>query len=390
MFTKNVKFKNFVGKKNLKLNKILRNVIKDKALIEKYPLLQSLTSKFKYSYNNKNIKSFKSYSKVNLVGMGGSILGAKTIYSFLKHKVKKNFSFYDNLQFQNILKSNKKNINLVISKSGNTIETISNFNLLLQKQKNNKNIILCEKNNNFLSFLAKKLKAEIFEHKNYIGGRYSVLSETGMLPAELMGLNEKKFKRFNYLIKNKYFINALIGNVISIVTQIKQGRTNSVILNYDEKSNDLFKWYQQLMAESLAKNGKGIFPIVSTMPKDNHSLLQLYLDGPKNNFYTFFSVRETNSQKLNNSNLFEKYSILKNKNIYEILNSQKKATENVFLGKKIPFRSFEIINRNEETLGELFCFFILETILLGYLLKVNPFDQPGVELLKNETKKILI
>ena len=390
MLTKNVKFKNFVGKKNLKLNKILRKVIKDKALIKKYPLLQSLTSKFKYSYNNKNIKSFKSYSKVNLIGMGGSILGAKTIYSFLKHKVKKKFSFYDNLQFQNILKSNKKNINLVISKSGNTIETISNFNLLLQKQKNNKNIILCEKNNNFLSFLAKKLKAEIFEHKNYIGGRYSVLSETGMLPAELMGLNEKKFKRFNYLIKNKYFINALIGNVISIVTQIKQGRTNSVILNYDEKSNDLFKWYQQLIAESLAKNGKGIFPIVSTMPKDNHSLLQLYLDGPKNNFYTFFSVRETNSQKLNNSNLFEKYSILKNKNIYEILNSQKKATENVFLGKKIPFRSFEIINRNEETLGELFCFFILETILLGYLLKVNPFDQPGVELLKNETKKLLI
>jgi len=390
MFTKNVKFKNFVGKKNLKLNKILRNVIKDKALIEKYPLLQSLTSKFKYSYNNKNIKSLKSYSKVNLIGMGGSILGAKTIYSFLKHKVKKKFSFFDNLKFQNILKSNKKNINLVISKSGNTIETISNFNLLLHKQKNNKNIILCEKNNNFLSFLAKRLKAEIFEHKNYIGGRYSVLSETGMLPAELMGLNEKKFKRFNYLIKNKYFINALIGNVISIVTQIKQGRTNSVILNYDEKSNDLFKWYQQLMAESLAKNGKGIFPIVSTMPKDNHSLLQLYLDGPKNNFYTFFSVRETNSQKLNNSNLFEKYSILKNKNIYEILNSQKKATENVFLRKKIPFRSFEIINRNEETLGELFCFFILETILLGYLLKVNPFNQPGVELLKNETKKILI
>ena len=390
MFTKNVKFKNFVGKKNLKLNKILRNVIKDKALIEKYPLLQSLTSKFKYSYNNKNIKSLKSYSKVNLIGMGGSILGAKTIYSFLKHKVKKKFFFYDNLQFQNILKSNKKNINLVISKSGNTIETISNFNLLLHKQKNNKNIILCEKNNNFLSFLAKRLKAEIFEHKNYIGGRYSVLSETGMLPAELMGLNEKKFKRFNYLIKNKYFINALIGNVISIVTQIKQGRTNSVILNYDEKSNDLFKWYQQLMAESLSKNGKGIFPIVSTMPKDNHSLLQLYLDGPKNNFYTFFSVRETNSQKLNNSNLFEKYSILKNKNIYEILNSQKKATENVFLRKKIPFRSFEIINRNEETLGELFCFFILETILLGYLLKVNPFNQPGVELLKNETKKILI
>ncbi len=84
------------------------------------------------------------------------------------------------------------------------------------------------------------------------------------------------------------------------------------------------------------------------------------------------------------------YSILKNKNINKILESQKKATENIFRREKIPFRSFEIINRNEETLGELFCFFILETILLGHLLKVNPFDQPGVELLKNETKKILI
>ena len=238
--------------------------------------------------------------------------------------------------------------------------------------------------------LAKKLKAEIFEHKNYIGGRYSVLSETGMLPVELMGLNEKKFKRFNYLIKNKYFINTLIENVISIISYIKKGKTNSVILNYDEKSDNLFKWYQQLTAESLGKNGKGIFPIVSSMPKDNHSLLQLYLDGPKNNFYTFFSVREKNSQKLNNSNLFGKYSILKNKNIYKVLDSQKKATENVFRRKKIPFRSFEIINRSEETLGELFCFFILETILLGYLLKVNPFNQPKVELIKSETKKILI
>ena len=390
MFTKNIKFKNFIRKKNPKTNKILRNIIKDKALLEKYPLLNSLTKKFQYSYKKKNIKSFKSYSKVNLIGMGGSIIGAEAIYDFLKHKVNKKFFFYNNLQFKNIPKTNEKNINLVISKSGNTLETVSNFNVLLQKQKKNKNVILCEKENNFLSLLAKKLKAEIFEHKNYIGGRYSVLSETGMLPAELMGLNEKKFKRLNYLIKNKYFINTLIENVISIISYIKQGKTNSVILNYDEKSDNLFKWYQQLTAESLGKNGKGIFPIVSSMPKDNHSLLQLYLDGPKNNFYTFFSVREKNSQKLNNSNLFGNYSILKNKNIYKVLNSQKKATENVFKRKKIPFRSFEIINRSEETLGELFCFFILETILLGYLLKVNPFNQPKVELIKSETKKILI
>jgi len=257
-------------------------------------------------------------------------------------------------------------------------------------KKKNKNIIITEKKYNFLTLLAKKLKAEIFEHKNYIGGRYSVLSEVGMLPAELMGLNEKKFKKFNELINNKFFINSLIKNVFLINQYIKQGKKNSVILNYDEKSDSLFKWYQQLIAESLGKKSKGLFPIVSSMPKDNHSLLQLYLDGPKNNFYTFFSVREKKSQKLNNNYLIEKYSILKNKNIHKIIESQKKATENVFRREKIPFRCFEIINRKEETLGELFCFFILETILLGYLLKVNPFDQPKVELIKNETWKILV
>ena len=390
MFSKNIKFKNFINKKNLKKNKILRNFIKDKSLFIKYPLLNSLTKKFQYSYQKKKIKKFKSYSEVNLIGMGGSTLGAEAIYDFLNNKIKKNFMFYNNIQFQTIPKTNKKKINLIISKSGNTLETISNLNLLLQKQNKNKNIFLCEKKNNFLSLLAKKLKADIFEHKNYIGGRYSVLSETGMLPAELMGLNEKKFKRYNNLIKNKYFINYLIHNVVSIFSHIKKGKTNSVILNYDEKSDNLFKWYQQLSAESLGKNGKGVFPIVSSMPKDNHSLLQLYLDGPRNNFYTFFSVREKKSQKFNSKNLFDDYSILKNKNLYEILDSQKKATENIFRRKKIPFRSFEIINRSEETLGELFSFFILETILLGNLLKVNPLNQPKVELVKNETKKILI
>ena len=390
MFTKNIKFKNFIGKQSSKKNLILKNFLKDKNLFTKYPLLKSLTKNYQYSYQKKNIKIFKNYSKINLIGMGGSILGAEAIYDFLNHKIKKNFKFYNNLKFQSIPKTNEKKVNLVISKSGNTIETISNFNLLLQKQGKNKNIFLCEKKNNFLSLLAKKLKAEIFEHKNYIGGRYSVLSETGMLPAELMGLNEKKFKRYNYLIKNKNFINYLIKNVISIFDFVKKGKTNLVVLNYDEKSDNLFKWYQQLIAESLGKKGKGIFPIVSTMPKDNHSLLQLYLDGPKNNIYTFFSVKENNSKKLNNSNLFDRFSILRNKNIYQVLNAQKKATENIFKRKKIPFRSFEIIRRSEETLGELFCFFILETILLSYLLKVNPLDQPEVDLIKNETKKILI
>ena len=138
MFTKNIKFKNFTKNKNNKNNKILINILKDKSVVEKYPLLESLNKNYKYSYQKKKIKVFKRYSEVNLVGIGGSILGAETIYKFLNHKINKKFNFYNNLDFKNIPKSNKKNINIVISKSGNTLETISNFNLLLQKQKKNK------------------------------------------------------------------------------------------------------------------------------------------------------------------------------------------------------------------------------------------------------------
>jgi len=211
-----------------------------------------------------------------------------------------------------------------------------------------------------------------------------------MLPADLMGLNVAKFKQLNNLIKNKKYINALIVNVNNTLHFLKQKKFNSIILNYDESSDNLFKWYQQLIAESLGKKGNGILPIISSMPKDNHSVMQLYLDGPKNNFFTFFHVREKKSNLINNSIILPSYSYLKNKNLEKIKLSQKLATEKVFSNRNIPFRSFEIINRDEKTLGELFCFFILETILLGRALNINPYDQPSVELIKKETKKILI
>ena len=321
--------------------------------------------------------------------MGGSILGAESIYDFLNDKIKKKFYFINNLE-PKIKKYNSKkiNINLIISKSGNTLETISNTNVYLKKK--DKNIFITENKNSYLTYLAKDLKAEIIHHNNFIGGRYSVLSEVGMLPAELMGLNSRKFKQLNSLIKNKNFINHLTANVANTLYFLKQKKLNSIILNYDEKSNNLFKWYQQLVAESLGKKNNGILPIISTMPKDNHSLMQLYLDGPKNNFFTFFFVRENNSDKIVNKNILSTHDFLKNKNLNQIIFSQKLATENVFLKKNIPFRSFEIIKRDEKSLGELFCFFILETILIGRALKINPYNQPAVELIKNETKKILL
>ncbi len=384
MLTKGISFKNFKSRsKNLKIKKKLFSILEDKDNI-----IKSLTNNYKNSFDKKKIKKYKKFSNFRIFGMGGSTLGIQAIYNFLNNKISKKFLFIDNLQQKKKEIYKKKFVNLIVSKSGNTIETIVNSNVLLKKK--DINIFITENKKNYLYTLAQKLKSEIIHHNNFIGGRYSVLSEVGMLPAELMGLNTNNFKQLNLLVKNKKFLKALIDNVNSTLFFIKNKKFNSIILNYDEKSDDLFKWYQQLVAESLGKNKKGILPIISTMPKDNHSLMQLYLDGFRSNFFTFFYVHEKNSDNIINKTLLSSHSFLKNKNFSNIIYAQKKATENIFKKKNIPFRSFEIKKRDEKTLGELFCFFILETILISKFLNLNPYNQPAVELIKKETKKILI
>ena len=384
MLTSRINFINFKQqKKNKKIKQLLNETLKNRNEV-----VQSLDKKYKNSYKINKLRKFKTSKNFKIIGMGGSTLGAQAIYDFLKPKIKKNFKFIDNLQPIRKKKDNKNYTNFIISKSGNTIETIANSNILIKKK--DKNIFITENKNNYLYLLAQKLKSEIIHHNNYIGGRFSVLSEVGMLPAEFMGLKTNNFKQLNNLIKNKNYLNCLISNVGSIIKFIKNKKYNSIIINYDENSETIFKWYQQLVAESLGKKNQGILPIISNMPKDNHSVMQLYLDGFKNNFFTFFYVKEKKSLSLNNSIILPEQNYLRNKKLDDIIFAQKKATENVFIRKKIPFRSFEINYRNEKTLGELFSFFILETILIGRALKINPFNQPAVELIKNETKKILI
>ena len=384
MLSRNINFINFkTNKKSKKVNFKLKSILKKNDQV-----IQSLRKTYKDSYNYKNFKLLNKKFDYRILGMGGSTLGAQAIYDFLRQKINKRFFFVDNLQSKTKTPLNKPFNNLVISKSGNTIETIVNFNTLIKKK--DKNLIITENKNSYLKELANQLKCEVVDHNNYIGGRYSVLSEVGMLPSELMGLKPEKFRQLNNLIKNKKFTEALIRNVSSIIFYLNKKKFNSVIINYDEYSTNLFNWYQQLVAESLGKKKLGILPIVSNMPKDNHSVMQLYLDGFQNNFFTFFFVKEKNSLKIKNKTILEDYKYLKNKNINNIMHAQKRATENVFRKKNIPFRSFEINKRDEKSLGELFCFFILETILIGKCLNINPFDQPAVELIKKETRKILI
>ena len=383
--------------KNLEKTKKIFNSLKQDLINSAIPLLQCYEKNYIFDFTPTTIKKFSKFKNIVIVGMGGSILGTKSIYSFFKKKVKKKVFFFDNLDINLNLQFNKiKNLKnscfIIVSKSGNTFETITNLSIVFSKSLfKNKLIIITEIKDNCLMNIANKFNAEIIEHKDFIGGRYSVMSEVGMFPAALMGLDITKFKNLRNLIFDKHFVSSLNHSVASIYTLNTQGIKNSVILNYDSRLNDLCLWYQQLTGESLGKKGKGVTPIISTGPKDHHSVLQLYLDGPKDKFFTFFSsLEKADRHKVSGTIIPNSMRFLKNKKIKAIINAQCEATKNIFKLKKIAFRHF-IFNKDDESeLGLVFTFFVLETILLARLMKVNPFDQPAVEQIKVETKKILL
>ena len=194
-------------------------------------------------------------------------------------------------------------------------------------------------------------------------------------------------KNLNKLLKNKNFhlnISKTISNL-----RLKKFKT-LILLNYVPELNNFLYWCQQLLAESLGKNKKGFLPVVSNAPKDHHSLLQLYLDGPKDKVFYIFSSKKTKNI-LTSSNFFgEKMKYLNNKDYQDIKIVQKDALKEVLKKKKNPFREIIIKKFNEDTLGKLFLSFIVETIILGKYMKINPYDQPAVEEVKVLTRKFLI
>ena len=404
MNNNSLSLKNKINPKNLKIRssskfdkkfeKVFINIKKE--IKNDNKTLNILDNKFKFNFKVKNLKKFKKFKTIAVVGMGGSILGIEAIYNFFEMKIKKNVYFFDNLDANKISDFKKKEnlskvLFIIISKSGNTIETLSNALILKIFKKNSKNIIIIsEKKNNVLFSLSKKLNLFYIEHKNYIGGRYSVLSEVGAIPAYLMGVNVNKL-RYKILDclkeKNKKFLK---NSAITLVRLIKSKKYNNLIfLNYAPNLEKFLYWCQQLISESLGKEGKGFLPMISNNPKDHHSLLQLYLDGPKDKLFYIFSYEKKSKEIINLHKSIYVKNFLNNKNLSTVKNAQKNALIKSFIKVKIPFREFKIKKLNEETLGQLFSYFILETIIVGKMLNINPFDQPAVEKVKLYTKQLL-
>tara|TARA_B100000945_G_C20412448_1_gene613296 strand:- start:341 stop:1462 length:1122 start_codon:yes stop_codon:yes gene_type:complete len=369
-------------------DKIINELSKNKS-----DLFKSFFLKTKYNFNLKKINNFKKFKTIIIIGMGGSILGSKGIYSFLKHKINKKFIFIDNLDQRYLFKIKKENnlknaLFLIISKSGNTTETIVNSSFFRSFLNKKNTIIISEDKDNAMYNFAKSKGAYFVRHHPNIGGRYSIFSDVGMLPAYLMGLKPDKFKKnIPNLIKNK----KLLSNKIKKILQINVKKINVLVLfNYVPELKNFMFWCQQLLAESLGKNRKGFMTVVSNAPKDHHSLLQLYLDGPRDKAFYVFSLDNKKKLKVNSADFGNKVKFLNKKKYEYIKLSQKNAFIKNLKEKKIPFKEIVIKEFDENTIGELFFLFIFETIVFSKILKVNPFGQPAVERVKILTKKILI
>ena len=400
----NLYLKNSISQKELNASSLINSSKKfEKIFLEiksdvskENKTLNVLSRKFSFNFKIKDLKKFNKYKKIAIIGMGGSILGTEAIYNFFNDKIKKKFFFFNNLNSKEVAYFKKKEkiqkiLFIVVSKSGNTIETLSNTFALNLVKTNSKNIIIIsEKKNNLLYKLSKKYNLFYIEHKQTVGGRYSVLSEVGIIPSYLMGININKLRcnLLDYLkgTKKEYLKESSI--FLSTILKTKK-KNNLIFINYFPELEKFLYWCQQLIAESLGKKNKGFLPIISSAPKDHHSLLQLYLDGPKDKIFYIFSETNHSKNKINNKKFFFNKKNFNENSLDFIKNVQKKALIKALKTNNILFREIEIKKRKEETLGSLFSYFILETVIVAKLNQLNPFNQPAVEQVKIFTEELL-
>lgn len=343
------------------------------------------------------------FDRVFVLGTGGSSLGGQALAAIKKND---KLVFLDNIdpltihrQFE---KADWKNTGLlVISKSGGTIETL--FQCWIAQdylKKNSLNVkhhmvLITEPKESVLYKFGQEKDLIILDHDTGIGGRFSVLSNVGMLPAALMGLQIAKIKEGSsqqiealYTQNNLMDLPALQGAALHALF-VEKGVSQTVMMPYTDALEDFSSWYCQLTAESLGKDGKGITPIRALGPVDQHSQLQLYLDGPRDKLFTVLMTEAQGKGDVLPSDLPQELAAYKGKTLGDLCAAEQRATVETLAKKGCPTRILTLGEVNEETLGSLFMHFMLETIFLSDYMGVNCFDQPAVEEGKVLAKKYL-
>jgi glucose-6-phosphate isomerase len=365
------------------------NIVKDVSLLD-YTIEQ--TEKFKR--NNKNFVVF---------GTGGSNLGARALINTLT-KQPKNILFFDNIDplfFQDEIINLDLNTTgfIIISKSGTTPETLSQFGSIINiaREKNNldmlfKNcLVVTEFKDSPLFNIAKKNNCTLLEHKKDIGGRYSIFSNVGMIPAILAGLDVKKVHLgASKVIENSDFLDTFkFAQIFKFCSS--NNYFSNVMMTYSDGLTYFGKWYLQLWAESIGKKDRGITALHAVGTTDQHSQLQLYLDGPKDKYFTFIKSNHHKKGLKIDTEIMKEESVnyLINKTMGDLMHAEQDATIDTFKLNNFKFREILLSEITEEAMGGLMANSIMETIAACIYFEVDPFDQPAVEQGKALTKKYL-
>ena len=353
--------------------------------------------------NNSKFFTDKKLKDFVLIGTGGSSLGADSFIQAHKyHNGDQSIGFHilDNLdpnavsQIFDLIEPSTTKF-LAVSKSGKTTETIALLLIVINwlKLKNIKVkesiMVMCEENSNEFQELieiAKEYNLKIVQHQN-IGGRFSAFTSTGLLPAAIMGLDLYMIRKsardsLNNIFNNNNFIikSALFSNNLN-----EKSNLNCVI-SYGDALSPLVAWYKQLWNESLGKNSKGTFLLSGKGSLDQHSQLQMWLDGPNIGNYTFLKVDNNNGYKIPKSEISPWLSDL---SLGEILNTMAESTYDALKENKRAVRSITIPDISVETIASLMVTFILEVLVVAELLGVDPYTQNAVEAIKINTFKRL-
>lgn len=348
-----------------------------------------------------NLKNIDSFENIVLLGIGGSALGTQAISSvFGEEKHTKKLFILDNVdpylisKVENSIKL-EKTLFLVISKSGETIETLSQFVYFYEKVKNAKLkpsehfIFITDPKKGFLRTFATKYNFTCLEIPEEVGGRFSVLTNVGLAPAYCFGVNINELLSGAIKIDQNYLEHIFYFSLFLYLLNTRKSKSIVVMMPYSDKLFSFSQWFSQLWAESLGKkygrNGEiirtGQTPIVARGVTDQHSQLQLYLEGPKDKVIILLKVNERLQNTIHVPFLeFDSVNYLDGKTFDDLFEAEYTGTYNALINEGIPTISIEIDKLNMETLGALFYFFELSTAFSGELYEINPFDQPGVEL----------
>ncbi|MCB5175447.1 MULTISPECIES: glucose-6-phosphate isomerase [Microvirga] len=349
---------------------------------------------------------------VVFLGTGGSSLGGQTLAQLRDYAVpgagrfteSPRIHFLDNLDpitFDHILhKLPLSSTRFVsISKSGGTGETLMQTIAVLSclekagLKAHPKEVVLGlseprrNGGKNALRDLLEPEGVRFLDHHTGIGGRYSVLTNVGLLPAAVMGLDidairagaAEAYEPFRNGTEAKY-TPAALGAAVNVATAL-EGKGIAVTMAYADRLERFTRWWVQLWAESIGKNGKGTQPVAAIGPVDQHSQLQLYLGGPNDKLFTVMTTGVAGQGPVMDEKLAQRAGEpgFAGKRIGDLVAAQGRATAETLAKNGRPTRQLHIEKLDERSLGELLMHFMLETILTGYAMGVDPFDQPAVE-----------